>query len=275
MTYTAEINPFLEKRWEGNHQVVNGRVAYNTQRFDGIGRWNGWIEMRGERIKVEDWCGGRDHSWGVRNGVGGYEPINGPSAAAEGKGFFLGYFQFGDNRNMNGYCLWTEDGGGTYRSLEGALRWHEKHEKPDLLLETLEKDVQFPPDRRQYHAAQLNIGMEDGSHWLIEIEQALPGTVLKGYGGHGEGFKDRKGFGVYRGELLESDIYDLDAPEMRQLPVETPLKVNVNGDENYYGWGTILATGELSQYGLKAQNLEQLRRYGVAAWNMDKEDNAS
>lgn len=271
MTYTAEIDPFLEGRWEGNVRVVNGRQAYDTQRFDGIGRWNGWIECAGERIEVRDWCGGRDHSWGVRNGIGGYEPVNGESETAAGKGFFLGYFQFGDNRDMNGYCLWTEEGGGHYRSLEGALRWHDRHARPDLVLKGLEKDVQFWPGRRHYRSAQLTMAMEDGSHWLVEVEQALPGTVLKGYGGHGEGFKDKRGFGVYRGDLLESDIYDLDDPEMTQLPVETPLLVRINGQDGYYGWGTVLAVGELSQYGLKAQTLEQLKRYGTGATNVAKD----
>lgn len=270
MTYTAEIDPFLEGRWEGNSRVVNGRAAYDTQRFDGIGQWNGWIEVAGERIEVVDWCGGRDHSWGVRNGVGGFEPINGESDAAAGKGFFLGYFQFGDNRDMNGYCLWTEEGGGKYRSLEGALRWHDRHGRQDLILTGLDKNVQFPPDRRQYNAAQFTMQMEDGSHWLVEVEQALPGTILKGYGGHGEGFKDKLGFGVYRGEIVESDVYDLDAPEMKQLPVETPLRVTVNGQGGYYGWGTVLATGELSQHGLKAQSLDELKRYGIATWNIEK-----
>lgn len=271
MTYTAEIDPFLEGRWEGNQRIVNGRQAYETQRFDGIGRWNGWVECAGERIEVNDWYGGRDHSWGVRNGVGGYEPVNGESDTAKGRGFLLGYFQFGDNRDLNGYCLFTEEGGGKYRSLEGGLRWHELHGKPDLSLEALQKDVQFWPDRRQYRAAQFTMTMDDGSNWLVEAEQALPGTVLKGYGGHGEGFKDKKGFGVYRGEVLESDVYDLDCDDMKQLPVETPLIVRINGKPGYYGWGTVLAVGELSQYGLKAQSLEELKRYGTAATNVAKD----
>ncbi|MCK9541471.1 MAG: hypothetical protein M0R03_05500 [Novosphingobium sp.] len=271
MTYTAEIDPFLEGRWEGNVRVVNGRQAYDTQRFDGIGRWNGWIECAGERIEVVDWCGGRDHSWGVRNGVGGYEPVNGESDVMTGKGFFLGYFQFGDNKDMNGYCLWTEDGTGKYRSLEGALRWHDRHGKPDLLLSGLDKRIEFWPDRRHYRKAWLTMEMEDGSHWSIEAEQALSGTVLKGYGGHGEGFKDKRGFGVYRGELLESDVYDLDDPEMKQLPVETPLTVRINGNGGYYGWGTVVATGEHPQYGLKAQTLEEMKRYGTGATNVAKD----
>ncbi|MBV9511512.1 MAG: hypothetical protein JO303_14665 [Caulobacteraceae bacterium] len=269
LEYTAEIAPFLEGRWEGNHKIIHGRLATDTQRFDGIGRWNGWIEVDGERIEVRDWCGGRDHSWGTRGGVGGYEPVNGPSEAAVGQGFFLGYFVFGDGRDMIGYCIWTEDGSGRYRSLEGALRWREALNKPDLQLVGLGKDVHFPPDRRQYDRMQLAMQMEDGSRWLVEGRQALPGTVLKGYGGHGEGFKDKRGFGVYRGHLLEADVYDLQAEDMKALPVETPLFIRVNGQDGGYGWGTVLATGELSQYGLKAQTLEQLRRYSIAVDNLD------
>lgn len=140
--------------------------------------------------------------------------------------------------------------------------------REDLKLVDLQKDVHFPADRRQYDRMSLAMQMNDGSRWLVEGHQAIAGTILKGYGGHGEGFKDRRGFGVYRGELVESDVYDLNAPEMRGLPVETPLLIGVNGQDGGFGWGTILATDELSQYRLKAQTLEELQRYSIAVDNL-------
>jgi len=269
--WTSDFVPFLENRWEGNSKSINGRIATDTQRFDSIGRWNGWIQFKEERIEAKDWCGGRDHSWGVRGGVGGYEPVNGPSEALAGRGFFLGYFVFGNGSDMMGYCLWTEDGSGKYRSLEGALRWRAVAARPDLVLTDLSKEVHFPADRRQYNRMRLEMKMSDGSIWQVEGRQAIAGTILKGYGGHGEGFNDKQGFGLYRGNMSESDSYDLNSLEMKGLPVETPLHISINGEPGGYGWGTVLATGELSQYGLKAQTLEQLRRYSVAVDNLAAE----
>jgi hypothetical protein len=270
LTWSSEILPFLEERWEGNYKVVNGRVATDTRRFDGIGRWNGWIQVCGERLEVNDWCGGRDHSWGTRGGVGGFEPVTGESLQAK-EGWFLGYFVYGDGRDMAGYTLWTEDGQRNFRSFEGMLRWRESLGKPDLRLVTVDREVVFPPDCRQFKSALLRVKGQDGSVWDIQCDTPIPGTILKGYGGHGEGFKDKQGFGVYRGNLVEHDVYDLSAPDMLRLPVEQPLLIKVNGKSGFYGWGTVLAIGPLQQYSLKQQSEEELRRYSIAVDNLKVE----
>ncbi|MGE0385961.1 MAG: hypothetical protein AB7Q97_14635 [Gammaproteobacteria bacterium] len=275
LAWTAAVDPYLEGRWGGNRRSVNGRTAIDTQRFDGIGRWNGWIEVDGERLAVHDWCGARDHSWGVRGGVGGYEPVNGPNPMLDGKGFFLGVFHFGDDREYSAHALWTEDGTGRYESLEGGVRWRADLGRPDLELIGLKKNIDFPPDRRQYHAAQLEMTMSDGSVWRAQARQAMPGTILKGYGGHGEGFADKRGFGVHRGELVEHDIYDPEAPDMKQLPVETPIRVHVEGRGEAFGFGTVLATGAIPQYGLRAQSETELRRYSIMIDNLRTEPDAA
>ncbi|MET0987904.1 MAG: hypothetical protein ABW034_21100 [Steroidobacteraceae bacterium] len=271
LTWSSDIMPFLEERWEGNFKVVNGRVATDTQRFDGIGRWNGWIQVGRERLEVKDWCGGRDHSWGTRGGVGGFEPVNGESHAPK-EGWFLGYFVYGDGKDMAGYTLWTEDGQRNFRSFEGTLRWREALGKPDLRLVSVDREIVFPPDRRQFKSAHLTLRGADGSTWKLDCDTPIPGTILKGYGGHGEGFKDKKGFGVYRGNLVEHDVYDLSSPDMVGLPVEQPLIIKLNGKPGYYGWGTILAIGELKQYGLRQQTQEELHRYSIAVDNLKREE---
>jgi hypothetical protein len=46
----------------------NGRVTEHMMRVQQMGRYRGWIEVAGKRFEVspEQWCGQRDHSWGIR-----------------------------------------------------------------------------------------------------------------------------------------------------------------------------------------------------------------
>jgi hypothetical protein len=267
LEWTSQLMPFLEGRWGGNAKMLNGRIAIDTQRFGGIGRWNGHIQLGARRFEVRDWFGGRDHSWGVRSGVGGYEPVNGPSELDKGAGFFLGYFVYGNDETA-GYTIWTEDGDGNFDSLEGALRWHPSIGRPDARLVGIAQEVEFAPDSRHYTRAAFVLRTDDGKTRRVECIPALPGTVLKGYGGHGEGYFDKKGFGVYRGQLVECDVYDLSAADMRQLPVEQPLNVSIDGTPGYWGWGTVIATGELARYELRRQTLEELKRYNIFTDNI-------
>lgn len=49
----------------------DGRVSEDYSRFDQIGSVSGWIKLGDEHIAVKDWFASRDHSWGIRTGMGG------------------------------------------------------------------------------------------------------------------------------------------------------------------------------------------------------------
>lgn len=65
---------------------ARNRVAAELGRYQQIGRCSGWIEVDGERTEMapDSWVSPRDHSWGVRYGVGlpmhGLEPQSGSEA---------------------------------------------------------------------------------------------------------------------------------------------------------------------------------------------------
>lgn len=46
----------------------NGRVSENLARAQQLGRYSGWLKVDGQRyeLRPEQWCGQRDHSWGIR-----------------------------------------------------------------------------------------------------------------------------------------------------------------------------------------------------------------
>ena len=76
---------------EAHHlDVVQQRVAQDSTRYNQVGRWEGWLEVAGTRRDVRSWWGSRDHSWGVRPGVGGFEPSSGRPGRVVDLGLLLG-----------------------------------------------------------------------------------------------------------------------------------------------------------------------------------------
>lgn len=53
-------------------------------RFSQFGKASGWIAIEGRRVDFSDWLACRDHSWGVRPGVGGFEPFTGTLKKEQG-----------------------------------------------------------------------------------------------------------------------------------------------------------------------------------------------
>jgi len=66
--WRAVLPPELEKPHVAR---VRGRLNEDYQRLDQVGVVDGELVVRGERWPVQQWWGCRDHSWGVRPGVGG------------------------------------------------------------------------------------------------------------------------------------------------------------------------------------------------------------
>ena len=65
------IPPTTERREE--HRGVSGRrIAADVVRYHQVGTASGWVEVDGSRTNMtaDTWVSARDHSWGVRYGVG-------------------------------------------------------------------------------------------------------------------------------------------------------------------------------------------------------------
>ena len=73
ITFTGTVPVILENP---HFRRLDGRITQDYVRFMQIGRTDGWIEIEGERFAAQKWFGARDHSWGVRPGQGGYEPLS-------------------------------------------------------------------------------------------------------------------------------------------------------------------------------------------------------
>lgn len=67
----SALPPFLERR-EHRRQPFGYRVENDLVRYHQVALPRGWVRVDGEehRIEPETWFATRDHSWGVRHGVG-------------------------------------------------------------------------------------------------------------------------------------------------------------------------------------------------------------
>jgi hypothetical protein len=253
LDWRATLPPFVE---DPTLTEINGRVATNVQRYDQTGTVDGWISLDGERIPVDGWFGARDHSWGVRAGVGGFEPATGSSPFADG--FLVTWLLF-RTPDLGGYVQLNRDGHGNETFKDGRLRFDDGRD--DRVVCEVDQQVEFPSGSRWYRRASLQVTDDEGATYEMECERLSRPIVMRGAGYDG-GFDDNQGLGVHRGNsVLEADAYDLsedghprrlpDRTPMRSLQTGQPVSIVVNGSAGV-GDLTVLAVGDLSRYGVPA-----------------------
>ena len=261
----------FELDWVGNYPVhlekphfarANGRIFQDYLRFDQLGVVNGWLRAGGERIPVKDWFGWRDHSWGVRPGVGNYEPETGAGnvgalsvPGADGSLLVMLWF-WADGIAGNFHVV--EDGHGNQYGLDGDIKFPMETGRPPVNVTRIEHDIHFIPGTRVYDRADLRVTTEDGQTFDIRAQAAGRAWVYKGTG-YSEGYDDEKGLGVYRGEdLTEVDVYDISDPGTVTLPDgrrlapvhrEQPVNLTVDGRPGF-GHMPLINWGRIRRYGL-------------------------
>ena len=237
---------------------ARGRVVQDYQRFNQVGTASGWLELDGERIAVERWWSARDHSWGVRPGIGIAEPTTGPAPApAQAGTLFL--FLFFSTDALAGHVQIAERGAErTY--LTGLIR---ERRAPGRERRVREARLAFElfPGTRRFRSARLALRLDDGTPLALEARPrgnaiAMPGL---GYGG----WNDARGLGAWRGAYHEEgEIWGVDHPADVVLPdgrIERPVHriapVSVSSDSASGDAGsgslTFIALGRLPQYGLE------------------------
>lgn len=220
LDFTAALPPRLE------HPHVSrgdGRLHTNYLRYNQLGRIDGWLSVDGERFISDDWFGWRDHSWGVRPGVGGFEPMTGTAggggvASASrtgGKGLFLVHAGFRTGA-LGGAVQLIEDGEGKRIYTEGEVR--EGNGDP-VEVTAIEHDVVFKPGTRVFDTMRLEMSLADGRRLDLKASAVGSPWVYRG-GGFDGGFADGKGQGVWRSRdlMVEVDRYDISDPEIVIMP---------------------------------------------------------
>lgn len=257
LSFDLEWSGFLPPAEESHHVGrLDGRAFQDYRRFDQLGRVTGWVTVEDERFDANRWFGVRDHAWGVRRGVGGFEPFTG-TVPPEAHGLLFIWLAFATDE-LGGQLQIQEDGQGNRTLLDGHIRWPEAAARPVQRIVDATHEIEFVPGTRAYQRAVLVATTDSGDEWRIEAE---PTTTAWAYVGTGydNGFNDRKGLGAWRGsELLEHDTYDVTHPEDVVLPDgstvrpthrEQPARLTVNGRPGL-GHLPIMSVGRVERYGL-------------------------
>ncbi|MFN8225331.1 MAG: hypothetical protein U0R18_01230 [Mycobacterium sp.] len=262
VTMTGDFPAALEDPWP-DRSPDGYRVTHNVLRYHQVGTAEGWVELNGERTEVtsENWISIRDHSWGIRPGVG--KPIPGlprrgrhrinqmfmtwlPMTLTRPDGSRYSLFVFRQEERGDGYseirCQAEEQNDdGTCRRFSDVIQ-----------------DLHFRDDNRRFTEGTLTLVGGDGTQRPLRLTAAGPGGFHLGTAGY-YGWNDWV-YGEWVGELkVEGNhVADCDSPEnARKLHQLRDLLVRV---EDPVGGGVGLgnlesfALGAVPELGLTEEN---------------------
>jgi len=256
--FEAVLPPQFEDR---THIRAGYRVSAELVRYHQTGRCSGWIEIDGERTEMtpETWVSTRDHSWGVRYGVGAdrtdLEPAaedpNGsyhffwtPSLLERPDGAPYGVFMV-----MNHFRRTGIDSKATWGMIE----------HPDGSVERMVDivpELAYDPVNRRLRGGRVHCTMADGSTRTLQVEVVSDtgfhlGTGLYfGFDGHHHG--EWRGDLHVEGERIDDCSTADNARRVHQIR-DTVVRITdpVGGGVGYGNWQPI-ASGSLPELGLDA-----------------------
>jgi hypothetical protein len=193
---------------------LHGRTVEDYRRFDQIGTASGFLEVDGKRIDIDNWWSCRDHSWGVRRGMGVPEPVTGPKVPLSEKGHVMAFLFFSTS-TMSGSLLFSGRGDDVPYTT-GVITEREtqiSHHVTDIALE-----VELHEGTRRFHRAGVVATLQNGQTLNLDVVAQGPSIAMQGLGYSG-GYDDGRGLGAWRGvNHLESDVWDVSHPAKVILP---------------------------------------------------------
>jgi hypothetical protein len=257
--FEAAVPPHVEER---THTRDNYRVSAELVRYHQTGVASGWVEVDGARTEItpDTWVSTRDHSWGVRYGVGvplTDMPPPAASAISDGASFeFLWSPVLMERADGSRYALWLE----WSRVKAPGFAREEAHgtvEHPDGRVETIvgiAPEMTYDPSNRRLRGGRITVTMADGTTRPLGVEVVSDTGFHLGAGLY-FGF-DEHFHGEWRGDLVVDGerIDDCSTPDnarrLHQIR-DTVIHVTdpVGGGE---GWGNMqpIITGDHPALGL-------------------------
>lgn len=228
LEFHSDHLPHLERH---HVELQRARVLQDQQRYVQVGRWEGWISVGGKRHQIDGWWGDRDHSWGVRVDVGGLEP---PDMSERVRSLTV-WCSF-STASRRGVFQLREYADGRPRYVDGTLE--RPGESAPLRVVDIAHEIAFHPETKIYRHARIQVRLEDGDTVEVTAEPLTERPWAGRGGGYSRGFRDGKGFGARRGDVVEYDVYDLGDPEkvlLEGAPVppghrEQLARVTVDGE---------------------------------------------
>lgn len=232
LVYTARSQPFLEAPYRFRK---HGHLIHDMVRYTQVCAASGTVRRDGESVRAEGWTAIRDHSWGVRSGMGPATPHGGVERDEDeiDRRRFRIWAPLGTDRYA-GFFNTHEDSEGKTLDFEGALYM------PDgakIRLVAIRHKLEHAPGTKNVVGGGFSLLDETGRWRDYRIELAGTPADVQGLGYYG-GWRDGGSAGVWRGigPLVETDRYPssaaggktglLSLPEAKRLgPTEFPCRL--------------------------------------------------
>jgi hypothetical protein len=255
LTFEAGYEPYCEPHYTDSR---GGRVGQEITRYYQLGSWSGWVDLGNGRIEASNWWGDRDHSWGVRPGVGGFDrSVADPGATTSATPSpplpMLHVSLIFEHDDMCVAVGQREDADGkrTFWDGEAVTKSGERIGVADSTF-----DFRFHPGTRQYDQVDARVTLANGRQLDLIITPFLHAWAYAGTGYDG-GYRDGKGLGAWRGDVAEHDVYEHADREVVLLDGEpTPTghreqfaNIAVDGT-SLIGYCAVMTRGSLPRHGL-------------------------
>jgi hypothetical protein len=238
------------------------RVTHNILRYHQIGVASGWAEVDGSRVEItaDQWISIRDHSWGLRPGVG--KPIPGlPRAGRKIKQMFMTWLPMtltrADGSAYSLFVMYQEERGDGFTEIRCQAE-QRNADGTSYRFPSVEQDLHFQDDNRRFSHGTITLIDTDGTKRPLTVTAAGPTGFHLGTGGY-YGWNDWV-LGQWVGDLKVegSHVMHCDKPEnARELHQLRDLLVRVEdpvGGGVGLGNAETFALGAFPERGLTAEN---------------------
>ena len=185
-TFECVVPPFVEER---THLRRGYRLMSDLVRYHQTGVAQGWIEVDGVRTPMtpDSWVSTRDHSWGVRYGVGvpvaDVEPVG--DGIPPGMGFMMIWCPVlmekadGTQYAMHLHFTWIKGHGYEEKMTTARIEYADGSSE---VIANIEPELRFQPNNRRLLGGALHCTMADGSRRTLTIEVMADTGVQLGAG---------------------------------------------------------------------------------------------
>ncbi|EHB45728.1 hypothetical protein MycrhDRAFT_6476 [Mycolicibacterium rhodesiae JS60] len=239
------------------------RVTHNVLRYHQIGTASGWVEVDGERcdFKRDEWISIRDHSWGLRPGVG--KPIPGLPRRGRHKieQMFMTWLPMtlvrADGSAYSLFVFLQQERGDGYTQMRSQAE-QQNDDGTSSRFADVEQHLHFDDANRRFVRGTITLRDSDGTERPLTVTAAGPTGFHLGTAGY-YGWNDWV-YGEWVGELrVEGNhVTDCDDPvNARKLHQLRDLLVRVEdpvGGGVGFGNMETFALGAVPELGLTAEN---------------------
>lgn len=243
---TGVVPCFCEAREDRRNRSGYRRTA-DQIRYHQTGVAEGWIEVEGQRthVSADDWVMTRDHSWGIRPGVGApladVEPETMDSPDIDVLAIWNPLlFQLADGSHyaFHQYLLRYRGAGFEHALTQGHFEYPDGTRDP---VQAIHPVLTFDPDNQRFQHGRFVLTMADGRCRTLTLA-ALSDTGFHLGGGLYHGF-DGRYVGQWRGALHLDGEYFADCRQPESVARLNPFRdamVSAHDDATgAQGWGNL------------------------------------